>query len=89
MDYDLADFTVCNGIAVRVNDVDVKLRRCLTHSADLRSRAVKVCDCKGGLGLTEAFHNLKSGGVLELLEYFRIECFTGGGHVMNRRKVEL
>ena len=57
------------------------------HGAGLGGVANKVCDNKGGLRLTEAFHEGQSCVFLELVEYLGVQRLTCDGAVLEGAEV--
>ena len=89
VDNNLSGFAVGNLIAVLVDQVDIIDRRRTSEGADLVRRADHVADDNGGLGLTEALHDLESGELLELTVDLGVQRFAGGGHTLDGAEIVL
>ena len=73
----LARFAVLDRVSVRVNKVNIIGGNSLAHCAGLRTGSVKVCNGKGGFGLTEALHDCEAGCLFELIEDLGVERLAG------------
>ena len=89
VDDDLTHFTGSNTLAFGVYNVDIILGRSLAHRTQLRCGTYQVGDGQSGFGLAEAFHDLQTRGFLELFEDFRVQCLTGGSHVVDGAQIVL
>ena len=85
--HDLALLTVLATGAVGTQQVDVILGVGHTHAAGLRLHPGEGAERHGGLRLSEAFHHLDAGLLVELVEHGGIQGLAGGGAILQRREV--
>ena len=80
----LAHITAC---AVLADNVHIIKGRRLAHRAGLWLHAVEIADHQHALGLSEAFHQVKTRVFLPAVEYLRIQSLACDTAVLYVRKV--
>ena len=85
--HDLTLLTILATGAVGTQQVDVILGVGHTHAAGLRLHPGEGAERHGGLRLSEAFHHLDAGLLVELIEHGGIQGLAGGGAIFQRREV--